>query len=268
MSDKQVDKALYDYLVAEYNHPVPVVWGDWSYLEGRRVELHTDQPWSYSDSVVEAMKPAQSVLDMRTGEGEKFAAFIRQQSHLMQLYATEGYAPSLAQARQRLAPLGVTVYEAHDERLPLADNQLDLVINRHGSYDPREVLRVLRTGHRFITQQVGDQTNLRLHELLRTPKELYFYPGVEPKQAWNLAYAVRELQEVGWQIMEQQEYTFPTRFYDVGAVVYYLKAVPWEVPDFSIERYFDRLVEIHHLIQREGYLDVPFHLFFLVAQKG
>lgn len=27
MFDKQYDKALYDYLVAEYNHPVPVTWG-------------------------------------------------------------------------------------------------------------------------------------------------------------------------------------------------------------------------------------------------
>jgi hypothetical protein len=47
------------------------------------------------------------------------------------------------------------------------------------------------------TQQVGDQTNQRLHELLYTPKVLYFYPGVEPKPVWNLTYAVRELQETG-----------------------------------------------------------------------
>lgn len=214
------------------------------------------------------MQSTRSILDMRTGEGGKFASFIKQQSHSMQLYATEGYAPSLAQARQILGPLGVTVYEVHNEQLPLADNQLDLVINRHGSYDPREVLRVLKPGHRFITQQVGDQTNLRLHELLHTPKVLYFYPSVEPMPAWNLVYAVHELQETSWQVIEQHEHFFSTRFYDVGAVVYYLKVVPWEIPDFSVEKYFDKLAEIHHLIQQEGYLDVPFHLFFIVAQKG
>ncbi len=36
--------------------------------------------------------------------------------------------------------------------------------------------------------------------------------------------------------------------YDVGAIVYYLKAVPWEIPDFSVEKYFDKLQEIHKLI--------------------
>src|SRR5713226_2862894 len=136
MFDRRDDKELYDYLVAEYNHPF--AWWDWSYLKGRRIELPTEQLWSYSDRAVDAMMSVQSVLDMRTGEGEKFATFIKQQSHSMRLYATEGYAPSLAQARQRLEPLGVTVYEASDEQLPLADNQLDLVINRQGSYDPRE----------------------------------------------------------------------------------------------------------------------------------
>jgi len=30
----------------------------------------------------------------------------------------------------------------------------------------------------------------------------------------------------------------------------------------------DKLLDIHHLIQREGYLDVPFHIFFIVARKG
>jgi len=106
-----------------------------------------------------------------------------------------------------------------------------------------------------------------LHELLNTPKVVYFYAGVEPKRVWNLAYAVHELQEAGWQIVEQYEGFSPSRFYDVGAVVYYLKAVPWEVPDFSVEKYFDKLLEIHHLIQREGYLDVPFHSFFIIARK-
>jgi hypothetical protein len=76
------------------------------------------------------------------------------------------------------------------------------------------------------------------------------------------------MREVGWHIIEQKEHFFNTRFYDTGAIVYYLKAIPWEVPDFSIDKYFDKLVAIHHLIQREGYVDVPFHMFFIRAHKG
>jgi SAM-dependent methyltransferase len=171
-------------------------------------------------------------------------------------------------ARQLLEPLGAAIYAVRDEHLPFADNTLELIVNRHGSYDPREVLRVLKPGHLFITQQVGDQTNLRIHELLGSEKNIYFYEGAEQKSTWNLGYAVREMREVGWHIVEQEEHFFITRFYDTGAIVYYLKAIPWEVPDFSIEKYFDKLIAIHHLIQREGHVDVPFHMFFIRARKG
>ncbi len=83
----------------------------------------------------------------------------------------------------------------------------------------------------------------------------------------SLAVAVRELEAANFRIIEQHE-AFPiTRFYDVGAIVYYLKAVSWEIPDFSVDRYFDKLVEIHTIIQSDGYVDVPFHQFFIRAQR-
>ena len=260
------DKALYDYLVAEYNHHFD--YWDWSYLEGRRVDVSTGpKPWDYIETVQAALKQARSVLDMRTGSGQLFAEMLKRQP-VPEVYATEGYAPNLAMARQLLEPLGAAIYAVHDEHLPFADSALELIVNRHGSYDPREVLRVLKPSHLFITQQVGDQTNLRIHELLGSEKNIYFYEGAEQKSTWNLGYAVREMREVGWHIVEQKEHFFITRFYDTGAIVYYLKAIPWEVPDFSIDKYFDKLVAIHDLIQREGYLDVPFHMFFIRARKG
>jgi hypothetical protein len=41
-------------------------------------------------------------------------------------------------------------------------------------------------------------------------------------------------------------------FFDVGAVVYFLRKVVWTVPDFSVERYRDRLRELHRHIEAEG----------------
>ena len=241
-----------------------------SYLHGRRVEgAGSKHHWDYALHVFEAMKQAHSMLDMGTGGGERLASFAAQQPLPEHICATEGYTPNVAIARQRLAPLGVTVYEVNDDHhLPFAGNSFDLIINRHASYDPHEVSRILKPGGQFITQQVGDQTNRRLHELLEREKPAgYFYAGALQKHAWNLAFAVQELEAFGWRILTQQEEFFPIRYYDIGAIVYYLKAIPWEISDFSVEKYFDRLVEVHHLIQREGYVDVAFHQFLIVAQK-
>lgn len=165
-------------------------------------------------------------------------------------------------ARRRLEPLGVKVYEVEDlaYHLPFEDNLFDLIINRHGYYFAQEVLRILKPGHRFITQQVGGSVHAELNSLLGAEQYQYFY--------WTLDYAVNELEAAGWHILEQKEDYPVRRFFDVGAIVYYLKAIPWQVPKFSVEKYFDKLVEIHNIIQRQGYIDFHDHCFFIVAQKG
>ena len=258
--------AFFDELMEEYNRPFSG-W-DLSYLDSRRVDMQQHPLWDYAQAAITAMQEAQSMLDMRTGGGERLAKYLGVQP-VAEVYATEGYAPNFSVASTRLAPFGVTLYDVQDDRVPRPDASLDLVINRHGSYNASEVQRVLKPDKLFITQQVGDQTNLRLRELLgyTPPQEHHFHPGAENKVAWNLACAVDELAAGGWQIREQLEEFYPTRYFDVGAIVYYLKAVPWTIPDFSVERYIAQLVEIRDLIAREGFLDVAFHQFFIVAQR-
>jgi hypothetical protein len=41
-------------------------------------------------------------------------------------------------------------------------------------------------------------------------------------------------------------------FFDVGAIIYFLRKVVWTVPGFTVARYGDRLREVHDDIQREG----------------
>ena len=41
-------------------------------------------------------------------------------------------------------------------------------------------------------------------------------------------------------------------FFDIGAVVYFLRKVIWTVPGFSSERYCDRLIALHERIRRDG----------------
>jgi hypothetical protein len=41
-------------------------------------------------------------------------------------------------------------------------------------------------------------------------------------------------------------------FFDIGAVIYFLRKVIWTVPDFTVERYLDRLRELHRQIEADG----------------
>lgn len=175
--------------------------------------------------------------------------------------ATEGYPPNIPVARERLEPIGVTLCPiGEDDQLPLDDAAFELVINRHESYDPAEVLRVLQPDGVFVTQQVGGEDDLDLNRFLGVD-------DTHPYAHWTADFAASQLREHGWEVIAKRE-AFPvTRYFDIGAVVYYLNAVPWQIEDFSVERYRDRLWELHLRIERDGHVDVRNHRFLLIARK-
>ncbi|MGZ4512535.1 MAG: SAM-dependent methyltransferase, partial [Mycobacterium sp.] len=41
-------------------------------------------------------------------------------------------------------------------------------------------------------------------------------------------------------------------FFDVGAVIYFLRKVIWTVPDFTVDAYRERLRELHERIEADG----------------
>ena len=103
-------------------------------------------------------------------------------------------------ARARLLALGVEVVEVvgapdnHDltvesegGTLPFLDASFSLVINRHESYLPSEVLRILSSAcGTFITQQVGGRHLEMLADALGAPRH---------STAWGLDLAVRQLEQ-------------------------------------------------------------------------
>jgi hypothetical protein len=121
--------------------------------------------------------------------------------------------------------------------MPFQDNAFTLVIDRHEAYDAAEIARILKPGGTFLTQQVDGPSMADLSSVFgRQPTS----PQV------TLAICVKEVEQAGLEIEFAQESTGKMRFTDVGALVYYVRAVPWEVPeDFSVERYARLLLDLH-----------------------
>jgi SAM-dependent methyltransferase len=229
---------------------------DFSWLDGRRIVGATS--WDYAAMARQEISEATSMLDLGTGGGEVLAALAPLPPRSA---TTESYPPNVPIARRRLAPLGVDVIQtSEDGRLPFAAESFDLVLDRHEAFDAMEVTRVLRAGGVFLTQQVGGDHFAELHDALRA--EPYPYRGFDLAQGrapvdaagLNITFAAEE-----WPVEE---------FLDIGAVVYYLRATPWQIPDFSVERYRDRLMELHKKIAREGSLRVRSHKFIIRAVKA
>ena len=248
---------LFDFLISEAEAHFSG-W-DFSYIANR--EHQAPLRWSYVSEALLRVRKSKAVLDMDTGGGEMFSYFAPLPPVA---YATEAYAPNIPIARAHLEPLGVEVVALDEEeprKLPFDDATFDLILNRHGYYWAPELYRILQPGGSFVTQQVGDRNDIGIRELLGAPDA-----SVNIEWA-DLAEAVTNLEAAGFQIVKQLEDIYPQRFYDVGAIVYQLKAIPWQIPDFSVEGYFDRLKAVHEKIQRDGYVDVLEHRFFIIAEK-
>lgn len=67
---------------------------------------------------------------------------------------------------------------------------------------------------------------------------------------------------------EVAEATQQSAFHDVGALAWFLRMVPWAVPDFSIERCRGQLELLHEEMSRRGPLTVGLlGLHFVVSKR-
>ena len=73
--------------------------------------------------------------------------------------------------------------------------------------------------------------------------------------------------EAGLTIADTQEWDGRLKFADVGAVVYYLKAVHWEVPGFGVRTHFERLIALQERLESEGELSFYAEKFLIEARK-
>jgi SAM-dependent methyltransferase len=231
---------------------------DFSHLDRRMIEEQA--PWSYATRAAELLRRASSVIDLGTGGGERFLKL--QEYWPEKVVVTEDYPPNCRLATERLAPLGVMVVDiplTDTCPMPFAGGEFDLVLNRHSGFNAGEVGRILAPGGTFLTQQVH---GLWAYDLLAAF-------GARPQ--WpdsTLDKYVPQLKAAGLTIADTQEWSGALSFADVGAIVYYLKAVPWLVPGFSVDTHLEQLLALQRRLE-DGYdLSFSARKYLIEARKA
>jgi SAM-dependent methyltransferase len=231
---------------------------DFSHIQGRHEEK-TDFPWDYRHVIGQYLKPEMKLLDIDTGGGEFLLSLGHPYDHTA---ATENYPPNVQLCRETLQPLGIDFRPADGtKQLPFEDNTFDVVINRHGDRNPPEIFRVLKPGGLFISQQVGAENDRELVTLLCGDVPLPF-----PNQYADRAEA--DFRKAGFSILRKEECFRPMRFFDVGALVWFARVIPWEFVDFSVDTHLEQLIHAQRLLEEQGYLEGKTHRFLIVAQKA
>jgi len=268
---RMLDRSDFDELLrSAFLHPIQGWDFSWLREEGRYQE--DPLPWVYSELVARRARRSPDLLDLGTGGGERLAAIT---PHPQLTVATESYPPNVGIAARRLAPFGIDVVHVSSipdnagqgdvglkGSLPFRDSSFHLVIDRNEAFVARDVARVLAPGGVFLTEQSGGSVTPEIYRLL----------GVEPPASrapdWNLDLARKQLVAAGLHPFGSGEADFSMSFSDVGALAWYLTAVPWTFPGFSVERQRRRLERLHSRVLDQGPIRVPRYAFWLEAGKG
>jgi len=231
----------FDDLVAEAQDADVSGW-DFSWLDGRATEQRPS--WGYQQLMSQRLATVCAGLDIQTGGGEVLAGAER---FPLTMAATESWPPNVVLAAQRLHPRGVVVVADPDEPpLPFADESFDLVISRHPARVWwQEIARILRPGGTYLAQHVGPQTLSELYERFLGPQSQVQHGRHPDRERADAEAAGLTLKTVRMERLRVE-------FFDVGAVVYFLRKVIWTVPDFSVERYWSQLQALHEQILRDG----------------
>lgn len=253
----------YAELIAE-GGSVPTEGWDFGWFEGRATEERP--PWGYARMLGERMaalarQPGGAALDLQTGGGEVLASVPAAPPVLV---ATECWPPNVAVARRRLAALGGRVVQmaAEDDDLPFLDETFDLVSSRHPvtvRWD--EVGRVLRPGGRYFSQDVGHGSVAELSEFMLGPLPATEGPTRDPR--WS----VRAAERAGLEITDLREFRGRMEFFDIAAVVHFLRKVIWIVPGFSVAAFDDRLRALHAQIEASGPFTATSVRFLIEARR-
>jgi hypothetical protein len=247
----------FEQLVAEAES-VPVDGWDFSWLDGRATEQRPS--WGYQRQMAARLARARAALDIQTGGGEVLHGA---ETLPPVMAATESWPPNIAKATKLLRPRGVVVVAVRDESpLPFADEAFDLVTSRHPvATDWPQIARVLEPGGTYFSQQVGHSSVFELVEYFLGPHPEHVRDGRHPD------HARRSAAEAGLEVVDLRFEKLRTEFFDIGAVVYFLRKVIWMVPGFTVEQYRDRLRELHEQIRAQGPFVATTTRYLIEARK-
>ena len=230
---------------------------DFSHIEGKYSQ-DDRLCWDYREEILKNLTSDMKILDIDTGGGEFLLSLGHDPKNTA---ATENYPPNIELCKKTLLPLGIDFKEADAESvLPFDDKSFDMVINRHGSFNPCEIYRVLKTGGLFITQQVGAYNDRELVTLLCGNLPLAFANQ-------TLGFVKDEFEKCGFLTLDAKESFGDISFFDVGALVWFARIIEWEFKDFSVENNIENLLMAQKILEKEGRLSAKTHRFFLKLKK-
>ncbi len=189
----------------------------WSGMRTRMDDLR----WSYTDVLREHIGPRDRAIDVGTGGGEVFSAVARPDDVVLDFKME-----MLEVARENLPCHFV---QGDQRALPFAARSFDVVADRHVGVDPREVIRLLRPGGRYVTQRVGDRICQNIFDAFGWDTNGAFWrreAQAAGEPYWGVDECAAFYAEVGCEIVRRENAYVDYEFLDEASLAFWLCNAP------------------------------------------
>lgn len=73
--------------------------------------------------------------------------------------------------------------------------------------------------------------------------------------------------KLGFEVVRKEQAYPVSKYFDVGAFIYLAKIIEWEFTGFSVEKHFEKLLQLNELVEKEGYFESTEHRYLMVLRK-
>lgn len=218
-------------------------------------------PWEYGDLVRRYLRPTTRVLDIGTGGGEKLLSLAPSfgsgtgvdSDPMMVQVALENTPPSLQ------GKVSFQVMDAADLRFPPAS--FEVVLNRHCTVFSAPVVRVLRPGGVFVTQQVGRRTTENILAVFGWGPESY------GEDWWQeMGFLADEFERHGCQVVARAEYNVRYWFQDLESLFFWFLAAPFP-EEITVEKHWRQIDEVITRYTTPRGIETNEHRELLIVRK-
>lgn len=208
---------------------------DFSFMKDERDPV----PWDYESVVRQFLRPDDWVLDIGTGGGERLRSLADAYGSAVGI----DIDPDMIEVAMEATPMALRHRISFEvmaaESLRFEPASFAVVLNRHAPFEVGQVVRVLRPGGYFITQQVGRRNMQAVFEAFGWESSGAFwdeYRRLRGKGASGVEHVIAEFHEAGCTVVACGSYDVSYYVEDVASFLYGLQSVPLPEP-FDFDRH-------------------------------
>lgn len=247
-----------DYYKELYDHVGSVIGWDFSQISSRMKSY--GKKWDFTKILRDYLDKKTVLLDLGTGGGEMLLSMAPFVKNAYGIDHSESMIKTAKDNLRKSHSKNVEFRFADTKKIPFPDESFDVVSCRHAPFYVKEILRVMKPGGIFITQQVGEKDKQNIKKIFGRGQSF------REKAGTLMNRYVGELRDSGFNIIRKETYNATEYYANMEDMIFLLRNTPI-IPSFDIQRDEDSLKRLEKKYGSKKGIKTNSYRFVIIAEK-